>query len=171
MKKIWSALLALFIVFSLFGCKNIKSMKTPPPVNPKFEADAKVKYKDVNITCHVKQTGFNNSVISMSKPKELNGLKITKTPDECSLRFKNMNFNMDMSKFPKASFAEIMLKCYSSLVNKENLKVTRKDDIYVYEGSIDSGDFTIQQDAKTGNILKIEVPKAKLTCEFTNIKK
>ena len=171
MKKIWSALLALFIVFTFFGCKDVKKMKTPPTVNPKFEADADVKFKDVNINCHIKQKNFEDSEIYLNKPDELNGLKITRTQDECSLRFKKMNFNMDMSKFPKASFAEIILKCYASLVNTENLKVTKEDKYFVYEGNIENGKFIIKQNGDTGDIERIEVPDADLVAEFTNIKR
>lgn len=171
MKKLLSALLALFIVFSFFACKKMKSLKSPPPVSSTFEADANIKFKDVAISCHINQKSFERSEILLTKPKELDGLKIIKTEDECNLRFKNMNFNLDMSKFPKASFAQIMLKCYASLINTENLDITKKDNIYIYEGNIEDGNFIIHQNSKTGNIEKIEVPKVKLIVEFTNIKK
>lgn len=170
MKKVWSALLALFIIFSfgqLCGC----SKKTPPPVNTNFQADANVEFKDVSITCHVKQSGFKNSEIYMTKPKELNGLRIIKKEDECSLKFKNMKFDMDMSKFPKTSFAQIMLSCINEMVDVGNLNISQQDNCYIYQGNINEGKFKLYQDGETGNIIKIEVPQAELKVEFTNIKK
>ncbi|MEG1243681.1 MAG: hypothetical protein RSD17_02490 [Oscillospiraceae bacterium] len=161
--------MALLFVFALFGCNKQNSV-TPPAINPSFESDVKISFNDVKITCYLKQTDFNDAQIEIFTPKELNGFTIMRSQDKCSLKFKEMNYQLDLSKFPKASFAQIMTDAYSQLVNSEGVKIKKQDKYWIYEGKIDSGNFKITQNDDTGFVEKIEVPQVGMTAEFSNIK-
>lgn len=169
MKKFWSVFLALLFVFALCGC-NKQKKDTPPPIAPSFEADVKITFNDVKITCHLKQSDFDNTQIEIYTPKELNGMIINKTPEECSLKFKEMNYKLDLSKFPKASFAQIMTDAYSTLTKSDKIKVKKQDKYWIYEGEINSGKFIITQNDKNGFVEKIEVPQVNMVAEFSNMK-
>jgi len=171
MKRIWSAVLALLFVFAFMGCKNKEGKSsTPPAIVPSYEADVKISFNDVEITCHVVQQNFEETEIEIYTPEELKGFIISKTQDGCSLKFKDMDYKMDLSKYPNASFAQIMTQAYSSLVNSDGIKVTKNNKYWIYQGSIDSGKFIITQNDETGFINKIEVPKVGMIAEFSNIK-
>ena len=171
MKKKRSAALALLFIFAFMGCKNKQSdSSTPPAIIPSYEADVKINFNEVEITCHIIQQNFEETQIEIYTPEEIKGFIISKTHDGCNLKFKDMDYKMDLSKYPNASFAQIMTKAYSALVNSDGLKVIKKDKYWIYEGSIDSGGFIITQSDETGFTKKIEVPKVGMSAEFSNIK-
>ncbi len=169
MKRVWSALIALLFVLALFGCKG-KESSTPPAIVPSFESDVKISFNDMEITCHLTQKDFNDAEIEIYTPEELKGMVITRTQDECTLSYKDMNYKLDLTKFPKASFAQIMTESYAQLVNSENVKIKKEEKYWIYEGKINSGAFIIKQNDDTGFVERIEVPQVNMIAEFSNIK-
>lgn len=171
MKRAWSALLALLFVFLFCGCKNVSGRGQNPPAIPQsYQADSNISFNGVSISSHIIQNNFENMTVEITSPKELKGFVFIKSSDEYCMNYKSMNYKIELSKFPKASFLSIITRVYESIVNSDGVKFTKKDKYWIYQGNTEFGKFIVTQNDETGFVEKIEVPKAGLVAEFSNIK-
>lgn len=170
MKKAFSLLAVLILIFAA-GCENQqKAQETPPPVPEKFSSDINITYGDVSMTAVFTRNLTDEFVIDFVKPEALNPLLLNFKNGICTVDYDGLQFEADFNRFPQTETGALLINAVSDAAQGFEIQKLYSDGIWTYKGTGERGAFTLTQDAESGALLEFKTEGAQLHIVFSNFK-
>lgn len=157
MKRILCVILSLLVLCS---CKAKSKQPTGDFSQKPFESDVKITYNDLDFTAFIKYGGINNAVLTITSPKNIEGLTFEKNSEEILVRYDNLEFSLNSSANKYYSVAEI---AFSSIPKALSNGLSEN-----FETKIGSDKVFFSFENNT--IKEIRVPSRDLIISFYNFK-
>lgn len=170
MRRSFFLILAIaFITILLAACSQGAAQPAKPITD--FAAAAQVDTAGTELSCEVSHTKEGVSSVTVTKPDGLKGLCFKWLGGAYSIEYNKLFCQTTSDYLPQQSFARAIVNVLNSCASPDELSLTEnKDNLCVYKGSCDSGDFKVTCDNKTGLIQIIEIENLSLKVEFENHK-
>ena len=164
MKKVLLVLCILTIFLS--SCDNNGVDNCDIIVN--FTAQANVITDNGNILCSVSRAANNVSCISIYEPKSLQGLKFIRMDNKYSIEYNKLVYETGELYFPDSAFSREIINILDIIESGNELKhVDTYDNISVFKGECDVGDFEVMVNKNTKYIEKIVINPIKVSIIFS----
>lgn len=170
MRRSFLLIIAVAFITILFAACSQGAAQPAEPVTD-FSAEAKVVTAGTELSCEVSHTKEGVSSVMVTKPDGLKGLCFKWLGGAYSIEYNKLFCQTTSDYLPQQSFARAAVNVLNACASPENLSLLEnKDNLCVYTGSCDSGDFKVTCDNKTGLIQIIEIENLSLKVEFVNHK-
>ena len=146
------------------------SASKPPKAPTSFETDVEANFGNTQTACHISRVAAGTCEIGFSQPKAMRGMSLTWDGEELKLKYHDLSFGIEPSKYPQTAFGTAMINAFDSMVRVSELKIAHEENTWVYKGKCKSGNFILTQDDKTGFYKSLSVPELKFTAQFKNFK-
>lgn len=167
MKKIFAFTGIILPVIFLCACSNFSSSiaKKQPSLN--FSSNITITSDSQAIEGKVTRNE-SGTTIEVTSPETMNGIAFSRTEDDKYLiNYSNLSFETTGSIIPSESAIYIVIDVLDISSESENIKViSNENNITVYLGKCNSGEFKLSIGSDNGLVQKIEVPELNLTAVF-----
>ena len=102
--------------------------------------------------------------------ENLNGLSVSYENDKAKVSYKGLSFSLDKEDIPVKAIVSSLANVLDNAALGKNITYTKNKGKIILDGEIDSMDYKIILDDKTGAILELELPKIKLKANFSGYK-
>lgn len=160
--------LLLFLLLTACGKTSGDSNERPPAIPSSFQTTAEVNTPLQTFKAEVEYKSINNCTIRFTAPATINGIEMVWDGTMCRLQYKDVGFDVDLSKFPQSAAGSQIINSVTAALKLENIEIEKTGDNWSYSGVTKSGKFEIIQDGKTGYLTSISLPEQKVTVTFTN---
>lgn len=168
MKKVLPFFAALIMILTA-GCEKQSKISVPPPHPTSFTADLSVNYCGTDMKAAITQKSFDESEIKIITPEIMSDLTLNYSNGECTASYEGLEFKTDASRFPQAEFGSLMTSALNAVGQDIDIQKTFESDIWTYKGLLDRGEFSLTQNAESGDWICFTVQAADLTVNFSNI--
>lgn len=171
LRKIAAGVLAFFLVAAaLSGCAGGVAVK--PDVNPSeqlgkpFESTVSIRYHGMEATAHLVRQAPGCSRLSFQSPKALEGLSVEITTDRVDIGYSGLHTSLAPGLLPESAIPELIAGVINAAGRETGVTADSKNGVLTLSGQTESGTYELRLDAKSGNILSLSVPAAKLEAVF-----
>ena len=169
MKKLVIPIIAVVILFC--SCSNPGVKDNKPPVFPVgFSADLDVVYNDYRISATWMLAKTGESKITVTSPETVAGLEMNFGSSGYGVKYKGLGIELDADKFPQSSFGSALVNAFEYVTKSVTETPVYKDGLWLYEGELPVGSFTLAQNGEDGTLKYFSVPGIGLTVNFSNFK-
>lgn len=173
MRKIAALLLVAAVSIGLLaGCGEKSPAKSEQPLaehTGNYQTTANINYKDLKATAVICQD-IGSCSVSFTAPASLKDMAFVFGEDAVDVSYKGLGFQFDPQSLPGGALARIMTSSINKAMRNDGISVTLTDSGIDLTGMLDVGEFTLQLDRDSGNILKLSVPSEELEIEFLNFR-
>jgi hypothetical protein len=165
LRRLLSLTLCLLFILSFAACKN--KNKSEQPITTGFSCDVEVTYNDMNVKGRITRSSAGTLTFEVKEPKSLNGLSMQWDGDSIALKLFGLSFDIDPDTIPQTALAQNILSVLDAAIGiRDQGEITEEG--LVTKGSSLIGEFEIVSDPETGKLLKLQIPSAGLTANFSN---
>ena len=163
-------ILAIAAITVLFAACSQATAQPAKPVTD-FSAAAQVDTAGTQLSCEVSHTKEGVSSVTVTKPDGLKGLCFKWLGGAYSIEYNKLYCQTTSDYLPQQSFARAIVNVLNVCASPEELSLAENENnLCVYTGSCDSGNFKVTCDSKTGLIQTVEIDGLSLKVEFANHK-
>lgn len=155
MKKIFSVVFAVIMLFSICSCSQTEKI---PEVNPCINGDCIVEYGSTKYSCNINYLTDGIDVLTIKEPKELSGLTFRHADGKYSLSYGSLICRSNDLLLSQNSFPNTVMGILTEL-SKDKSKLTLKSnngENYVFSGKSKYGEYQLTADSE-GIISKISI--------------
>lgn len=134
-----------------------------------FTAEFKASYRNAQYSGSVSNNRQGLTYISISSPKELEGIGFSYKSGELEMSRKELVCSADEAYLPQKSFPSLVRSIMNGVSQGREEMLSNDDSSRTYRIKTDSGECLLNTDLD-GNILCAEMKDAELKIEFTKIK-
>lgn len=169
-KKIAAGIAAVALSVTLCGCggKMPFAQKTPS-FDSTYTVTADITYDKLNAKAELTRVNSTEWTVTFIEPKALEGLSIMLNDKKYSASLGGLSFSAADSAVYAAA-PQIIAKAVSLLSMATNDKLTSADGVLTFTDEIDGKRVTITADERTGRLISLKLPNAKLAVNFSDQK-
>ncbi len=167
MKKLMIPIMAALFLFTACSHEG-KTVREQPKIPMSFSTNLQVMYKDNEINAAWEFLPEGNC-ITIKTPESVAGMELIFSGSECSVKYKGLEFETDLSRFPQSVFGSILVSAFETSLNTAAVTTTYKNDCWLHEGTLSTGGFTLAQNSD-GTLKYLSVPSLDLTINFSEFK-
>lgn len=155
-------------VLFLCACSNFSSGIPKKQPNLNFSSNITITTDSQLIEGKITRNE-NSTVVEVMSPESMRGISFSRTDeDKYLINYSNLSFETTGSIIPSESAIYTVIDVLDISSDSENIKViSSENNLMVYLGRCNSGDFKLSIDSNSGMIQKIEVPELSLTAVFS----
>lgn len=171
MKKIFALIMVGIMSVSMAACDKIggSSKEITPNLDNQFSCDMALEYGDMNCDAILKRYGVGTWEAEFISPDTLAGITMSFDGDNVTANYKGLDFSIPKSALPVKSILCNLIDIIDETASQEKIEAEDKKDYLVIEGKAEQGDYTIQLDKNTGNLVSFEMPGLDLKINFSNV--
>ncbi|MBC8570088.1 hypothetical protein [Zongyangia hominis] len=177
MKRIACLLLSLLLMTSMLaGCgkspaegggSRLSEEQVSEKLQTDFASTAKIKYKGIEAEAQVKKAD-GTCVLDFTAPENLNGMQFSLSGEKLGIGYKGFHVDLDPNSAVGGAAVKMLVKAIQTAAEKNGVDIAVEKDAVQITSTQQSFQFTMRLDAKSGNILNIQVPGEELDISFEN---
>lgn len=136
---------------------QVESRMTSP-----FETTANISYKDIKATARIVSEEPRSCTVSFTSPSSLNGMSFAFAKDKLTVDYNGISFDLDPSNLPGGAVAKMVVSAVNSATEPQGVHVELKESSVEVSGLIEAGEFLLKLDPKSGNFLKLSIPRQRI---------
>lgn len=165
MKKFLCVVFILTLL--LTGCSRNQNSKNIKPVSQNFTSDVEMNYSKNNFKATVTRKA-ECTQLDFTFPRAVNGLSVTKTDDECKMKFVNMEISSERIFVPQKALINVIDGIFDILADPSQYSVKKQGENYVYTGSFNSYDFELVRNKDSLAVISLSLASENINIEFSN---
>jgi len=155
----------------LTACGSNKAVKNPfKGKSGNFITAASISYKGVKALATISQATPLSCSFVFEAPRQVAGMGLVFQQDDVDVSYKGMGFTFARDFMPYGAVANITVQALNMVINDEELTVNAESEAPEIRGMVEAGEFILQIDRDTGEIVKLSVPTQELEIEFHNFR-
>ena len=168
-KKICAAL-AVIGTMTLCGCKaKLPFTQKTPDFNSTYTVNAEITFDKLKAKAALTRYGESDWEFKFTEPKNLNGLSIQLKPEGYSATLGGLLFSAgENSVYTDAP--QIVADAVKLLSGVSGDKLSVSDGVITFSGDVDGKRVTLTADERSGDLISLKCPGAKLSVNFTEQK-
>lgn len=166
MRKVLALLTAVMLTVLCVGCGKEKAAK---PIIKAFTCSVAVTYNDLHIEGQLERIAVGNLALTLTEPKTLAGLKISRSPEDTALQIGKLRYTLEGEPLQDAT-VELVLGVLDDVLLKA-ADGELQGNTAEFKGKINGMEYTVKCDAKTGILLALDVPGVDLKVTFHDFQK
>lgn len=164
-------LLALLLCVSglfyyFYSVRGAGENREPPAAPKAFQTNILVSFHEKVLEADYAQQSLGHGSFTITSPETLTGIQLMMDGTKCTVQYKGMAFEADLSKLPESAFGGIVMEALGKKLDGAEISRAYKDGKWRYEGNAQAGDFLLVQDAETGCYEFLTIPVIDLRVEF-----
>lgn len=169
MKKIFALTGMILPVIFLCACSNFSSNIAKKQPNLNFSSSITITSESQVIEGRINRDN-NNTTVEVTSPETMKGISFSRTEDDKYLiNYNNLSFETTGSIIPSESVIYTVIDVLDISSDSENIKViSDENNVTVYLGKCNSGEFKLSINSDNGIVQKIEVPDLGLSAVFVS---
>lgn len=168
LKRIFAGLLAVCL---LSGCaaREQDQKLLEQSLNTPFETTAHLQYQGVDAQMTIQGDGAARSyTLSFTEPASLADVSMVFTKGKVTVRYQDLSVSVKPETLTDGMAGDILMDTLQTALGRENVELTRQDDILTVKGKLDNGgSFELRLDSQTGNFLSLAMPGNDFFMEFS----
>lgn len=169
MKKFFALTGIILPVIFLCACSNFSSNIAKKQPNLNFSSNITITSESQVIEGKITRED-NSTTIEVTSPETMEGISFSRTEDDKYLiNYNNLSFETTGSIIPSESVIYTVIDVLDISSDSENIKViSDENNVTVYLGKCNSGEFKLRINSDNGIVQKIEVPDLSLSAVFAS---
>lgn len=162
-----TAMLFVLVLFS--SCSGMS--ERIPELKTSFSADVEVTMGEQKIACELSRLPQGAATVRLTSPQTVQGVTYKWLDGKYSISYGDLMCKTDSVFLPENSFVCSLTDILVQTDKQESLSyVGIQDDMAMFKGVCDSGEFTVCADTQSGLIQKINLPALSMEAVFSECK-
>lgn len=169
MKKFFIFTGIILPVIFLCACSNFSSSIAKKQPNLNFSSNITITSESQTIEGKINRDN-NSTTVEVISPETMKGISFSRTEeDKYLINYNNLSFETTGSIIPSESAIYTVIDVLDISSDSENIKViSDENNVTVYLGKCNSGEFKLSINSDSGIVQKIEVPDLSLSAVFVS---
>ncbi len=169
LKKIGAAL-AIFGTMSLCGCgAKLPFTQKTPDLNTTYTVNAEITFDKLKAKAELTRFGESDWEFKFTEPKQLKGLAVQLKPDGYSATLGGLTFSAEENSVYTAA-PQLISNAVKLLAAASSDKLSSSDGVLTFSADLNGKRVTVTADERTGDLISLKCPGARLSVNFTEQK-
>ena len=167
LKKLFAVLLLGAVLFT--GCSIYSGeQKAAEQIGTPFTSQAKFTYRGVSACMDIVSEPERSYTLTFTEPASMQDMKMVFTKEQVEFEYKGMQFAVKPEQISDGAVGRLLMDSIEAAAGKENITLNSAEGVITVRSRIDSGEFLLKLDEKTGNFLSLALPEQEFYLEFSD---